>query len=214
MPLAVGSKRAVRVPNITNLNLEEARGLLQGKGLRIVEGPQEYDDLVPEGFILQQDPSAGTEVKKGRGIKVIISKGSEEVLVPELRGFSLRQAEIILHRAHLMVGDVSWKSSDQIPSGVIIESHPSARSIILRESLIDLTMSSGPRSETVSVPSFLGKELEEARKLAETTGLVVGKIKYRLDENVLPGTVIEQSLKMGEDVPRGTEIDLVISKVE
>ncbi len=214
MPLTVGSKRVVKVPNISNLNQEEVRRILQRKGLRMVEGSPEFDDLVPEGFVLQQDPSPGAGVKKGRGIRVIISKGSEDVLVPELRGFSLRQAEIILHRAHLMVGNVSWKSSDQIPQGVIIESHPPAKSTILRESLIDLIVSSGSRSETVSVPSFLGKSIEEAEELARASGIMVGNISYRADRSVLPETVIEQSLEMGEAVPRGARVDLVVSKVE
>lgn len=214
MPLTVGSKRVVKVPNISNLNQEEAQMVLKGKGLRMVKGSHEFDDLVPEGFILQQDPSPGAEVKRGRGIRVTISKGSEEVLVPELRGFSLRQAEIILHRSHLMVGNISWKISGQIPKEVIIESNPPAKSPILRESLVDLVVSCGPQSETVSVPSFLGKSIEEAEELARASGIMVGNISYRADKSVLPETVIEQSLEMGEAVPRGARVDLVVSKVE
>ncbi len=214
MPLVVGSKRVVKVPNVTYLNRDEAQKLLKKQGLRLVEASQEFDDLVPEDFILQQEPSPGTEVKKGRGIKVTVSKGSEKVLVPELRGFSIRQAEIILHRSHLMVGNINWKTSNQIPPEVIIKSDPPAKTPVLRESLVDLIVSSGLESETVIVPSFLGKNLEEAKVLAQTSGLVVGKFRYRADESVLPETVIEQSLKTGERVPRGARIDLVVSKVE
>lgn len=214
MPLSVGSKRVVRVPDITNLNQVEAQAVLENKSLRMVKVSHQFDDLIPEGFILQQEPLPGEEVKKGRGIKITISKGSEEVLVPELRGFSLRQAEIILNRCHLMMGNISWKSSSQIPKEVIIESDPPAKSLILREALVDLVVSSGLESETAVIPSFLGKSIEEAEGLAHTIGLVVGNISYRIDESVLPETVIEQFPAMGELVPRGTRIDLVVSKVE
>jgi len=69
MPLSVGSKRVVRVPDITNLNQVEAQAVLESKGLRMVKVSHQFDDLIPEGFILQQEPTPGEEVKKGRGIK-------------------------------------------------------------------------------------------------------------------------------------------------
>jgi len=111
-----------------------------------------------------------------------------------------------------MMGNISWKSSSQIPKEVIIDSDPPAKSLILREALVDLVVSSGLESETAVIPSFLGKSIEEAEGLA--TGLVVGNISYRIDKSVLPETVIEQFPAMGELVPRGTKIDLVVSKVE
>ena len=97
MPLAVGHGQEVVVPDITERSMEEAKGILTETGLGMILESELYDPVVPEGYIMSQKPQAFSGVKKGRRIRVVVSKGSEQLTVPDLtRGISLRTAEIEL----------------------------------------------------------------------------------------------------------------------
>lgn len=53
-------------------------------GLDIDMSAEEYDDSVPEGSVISQDPEKGTELSKGDKVKVVISKGQEEIPFKEV----------------------------------------------------------------------------------------------------------------------------------
>ncbi|GIN70517.1 serine/threonine-protein kinase PrkC [Bacillus sp. J14TS2] len=53
-------------------------------GLDIDMSAEEYNDSVPEGLVISQDPEEGTELSKGDKVKVVISKGPEEIPFQEV----------------------------------------------------------------------------------------------------------------------------------
>ena len=55
--------------------------------------------------------------------------------------------------------------------------------------------------------------MEKAIMLLQKAGLSVGRIMYQMEESLLPNTVITQSYEPNTEVPRGTAIDLIISKL-
>ncbi|MCK4633024.1 MAG: PASTA domain-containing protein, partial [candidate division Zixibacteria bacterium] len=60
----------------------------------------------------------------------------------------------------------------------------------------------------------IGLAISEAMKRLEDKHLTLGLINYRIDENYLPETVLEQSEPEGAELDVGTEVDLVVSTVE
>ena len=68
----------VRVPYITNMRYIDAEKMLQSIGLGIKSENEEYNSIVPEGFIIDQTPSEGNNVMKDTEIKVSVSRGQEE----------------------------------------------------------------------------------------------------------------------------------------
>jgi beta-lactam-binding protein with PASTA domain len=215
MPWLVRHNRQIQVPDVVEMSLAEAESTLVQMNLTMVEVGREYDPLVPPGLILSQNPHGGALIKgKGRWVRVLVSKGGEKISVPNLQGVSLRQARLVLQRSGLEMGQVSWMYTEDFPENVVISSAPGYKAEVLRGELIDLLVSQGSVPSKAIVPDFVGQSLEGAVLLARDAGLRIGKITYQHNESLLPETVLEQSVKVGEEVDRDAAIDLLVSTIE
>ena len=87
-----------------------------------------FSPNVAEGTILSQDPSAGTNVKKGRKIYVTIATSvPPQVEMPNLLDLSLRQAGNLLKTNDLKLGQVIYKASKY--NNVVLEQRYKGRII-------------------------------------------------------------------------------------
>jgi beta-lactam-binding protein with PASTA domain len=59
----------------------------------------------------------------------------------------------------------------------------------------------------------LGKTLETAKREIQKAGLVLGRVGYRLDNELLPNTVLHQSENAGQSIAYGDTIDVVVSSI-
>jgi len=214
MPVIVHWGEACVVPDLTDLSLKEAETILKKKGLSLQILAEEYDATKPPGTILSQIPNPNTRVREGRMVKITVSKGGKTVLVPKLEGISIRQAELLLVHEGLELGEVSWVSSDSFPQDVVIASTPSSETSVPLGMFINLRVSLGIKPDTVVVPNLLGMNLEEGKKILREIGLQLGRTKFKLNDDFLPGTVLRQSLKPGEKIERGSKIVLEVSTTE
>lgn len=73
--------RMVTVPNLIGTDLSGAQQLLDAQGLVLSGTSETYSDTYAAGSILSQDPTAGTSVKAGSGVSIVISKGPEMITV-------------------------------------------------------------------------------------------------------------------------------------
>jgi eukaryotic-like serine/threonine-protein kinase len=73
----------VAVPDVTGSDLDAARRLLEAAGLRLGDTSQRYDDDVPPGDVLAQDPAEG-ELRPGSTVDVTVSQGPQPVAVPDV----------------------------------------------------------------------------------------------------------------------------------
>ncbi len=214
MPIVTRHGKESEVPSVLNLTLEEAKEVLKERGFGLRVMSEAYIPDTPSGLIVFQTPEPNFVVKKGRRIKVVVNRGTKLTTVPNLKGVSLRQAEIMLAEKDLKIGDVSWTANDSFPENVVVFSTPSFGAAVPAGLSIHLTVNQLSPKGAVIVPSFLGKNLQKAYKLAEDFGLKISEIRYKVDNSLLPRTVIEQIPKAGAEVERGTEIELVVSITE
>ena len=213
MPMVVGYGQEIIVPDVTERPMDEAKGVLNGVGLGMILESELYDPVVPEEYIISQTPRAFSKVKKGRRIRVVVSRGSEQLTVPDLtRGISLRTAEIELKSAGFDLGSVLYQASAEIPKGVVISQSPLPNAIVSRGALVSVTVSSGPLTGYTLVPELLGLSTDNAISELQEAGLEVGEIFRVKREDLLPETVVEQSLEFGTEVERGTSIDITVTE--
>src|SRR6266550_1588298 len=78
--------KSLRVPDVTNLTLEEATALAAERGLSIVvdSSKEGFDDKVPAHKIRGQNPAADIAVKSGQRVRVAFSLGPRTIRVPDL----------------------------------------------------------------------------------------------------------------------------------
>jgi beta-lactam-binding protein with PASTA domain len=202
------------VPSVSGLPIAEARAQLEGAGLQPVEADTRPDPDRPPGTVIYQNPVPQSLVKHGRRVYLTVSGGEAIVLVPQLRGRSMRDAKFALERNGLQLGSMNFEPSTLYPENTIVAQSLSADSRIARGARVNITVSSGGGSGTgMSVPNIVGKTVNEAEKILQAQGLNVGNITYQLSYELIPNTVVEQFPRAGETVTGGQKIDLFVVKV-
>ena len=109
----IPSQPVTRVPDITGLTLVEAKNQAAEYGLGVKTVRHDYSETVPLGHIITQDPKPGRSLRRGREIEVVLSRGKEMVVVPDLSGKTRIEAEIILEDARLKLGDIYHEPSSE-----------------------------------------------------------------------------------------------------
>ncbi len=211
MPLAVKEGSEARVPDVINLSLRAAEAKLNEIGLGTIKGDEEFDSDRPKGTVINQRPEGGTTVKKGRRVILTISKGSASATVPRLEGFSLREARFLLENEGLQPGAIAWLMNETKPDGVILGSVPAEGTVMKLNAEVELLVNRRETGMMVTAPDFTGLDLEEARILAEENYLLIGELTIEVDNDLLPETVIGQSIPAGLPVSKWSVVDLTIS---
>jgi beta-lactam-binding protein with PASTA domain len=212
MPRYVQQGKTIKVPNVVGLSVEEAIKLLADSGLVGKKSEERLDKQYPIGTIALQNPPPGANVKYGRGVYLTVSGGEPRVLVPSLRGRSLRDAAFALERVGLSLGMIRYEPSSAFPANTIMEQEiPDSTSVVSGTS-INVVVSQGPSKEFVPVPSVVTKALTDGERLLLQAGLTIGKVVYQSNSDLLPNTIIEQLPRAGEMVPAGQPVDLVVTR--
>jgi tRNA A-37 threonylcarbamoyl transferase component Bud32 len=150
---ATPSVREVAVPNLVNLQLDDARMRAEQAGFKLTVQKQAIDPTgkFPEGTIISQIPQAGTEATAGSVIQVIVSSGQGEVVVPNLTGLTLAKARQVLASVHLVLGTVTMQFSDQQP-GIILNQSPAPFEMANLNTAVDVVISEAPAPTATATP--------------------------------------------------------------
>jgi len=208
MPKLVRHDAAVRVPEVIGLDLAAARRACAAAGLQLLEDGKRHGQGVLPGHVLSQTPAAGSAVKPGRSVRVLVSLGTEIVSMPDVRGLTLRQATLQIENAQLLLGDVA-RIRDGAGGEIVRATRPAAGAVIARGDSVTVLVEIGAVAELFLMPNLIGQDVGDARALIESRGFQVGRIAYRAATGVYPGTVLEQYPDSGALVHGGDLIDLV-----
>lgn len=98
----------VNIPNLEGVRASKALRTLDDLGIQGMVSDTVYKDGAKKLAVINQNPIAGLDVKKGRKVYLVINTGDVPmVIVPDLaEKTSLQQATNILLRRHLKVGQI------------------------------------------------------------------------------------------------------------
>lgn len=201
-----GSGKSYEVPSIIGLTVDEANALETVKDIWYIDVVgTKVDDNYAVGQIVEQDPTVGHTRKSNFVIKVYVCAEAEKHLMPTLAGIEYRNAKIDLQNLNLnlQIAEPQYEASNEYPKDQVITTIPAAGGEIKKGDTVTLVVSSGPAS--VVVISFIGKDVQEAIRMAENMGLSVDKSRN------LSGTVTDQSIPVGETVEGGALIEFTTS---
>jgi eukaryotic-like serine/threonine-protein kinase len=201
----------VTVPSLTGLAWKDAQQELFNRGLRLHIGSYQYDEKVPEDHVISQKPEAQENVKKGRMVVAVVSKGSEIGVIPDVVGMSERKAVLELKKRGFIVGKSKRDFCDDQPKDAVASISPKPGVTISKEMPLDMVISDGTKPTHANVPNLIGESLLEAKGKIEKSGLKLGKIEYKQNATVTPGTVISQSMPPESSVPLGSMLTVVVS---
>ena len=170
-----------------------------------------YDDTVPKGQIIEQNPSADNQVVKGTTIRVIVSLGKEPLVksMENLVGYDIDRAKAFLESQgyYVLVDD---EPSDQFEEGEVISSQPKAGASLTEGQTIRLTISSGPLIKKASMPGVVGLDYATAARRLDDLGFNNVKKEF-VASNEPKDVVVEQSVVEGTLLDVTTRIVIKIS---
>jgi len=140
-------------------------------------------------------------------LAVIITGCSSSVEVPNVRRLSLAEAKRTLADRNLKAEVSSELLDDQVPKGYVVEQKPAAGEIVDADTVVSLAISAG--SSGVTIPSVVGKDVDQATSELNALGLQVRVIKTTSSEP--SGTVISQSPGAGATTTPDSKVDLTVA---
>lgn len=138
----------VTVPDVKNKKKDKARELIEKNKLTMSISGKKWSDKVKKGNVISQDMEAGKKIEEGNTISVVISKGVEQVKVPNIEGKTLGEAEKALKKAKLKV-DSTRTYSDSVSEGKVISQSIAAGKTVDKNKTVTLTVSLGEKPEPV-----------------------------------------------------------------
>lgn len=212
--LLIRSEDTVVVPSLAGKEVVYALELLSDLELNIKVKGLKYNAQIPKNHVISQEPEAGSEIKKGRDVRLIISKGAQAVAFPNVKGVSLPQARIVLAENDLGVGPISYTFDLERPKDDILCQYPLAGAVGLRKTLVSLLVSAGPRPQILSMSDLEGLSLAQAVEAIEKQGLTTGAIRTIQDPSHPSGLVMAQIPQSGTPVAAGNSVDLTVNQIE
>jgi len=131
------------VPDIKGLTLEEAETILSQAQLAYTIAGERIHPIVEKGAVLESKPPAGRKVKQNRTIRLFLSKGVSEVLVPDLTGRNVDQAIAFVERDKITVSVEDELFSVLHQKGIILSQSPSPNTVMLASENIKVVISKG-----------------------------------------------------------------------
>jgi len=205
------SNNEVTVANVVGKQVEIARSILVNQNLR-VNVTESYSDKVPAGNIISQFPEANSVVKEQRMINLVVSKGGEVTVVPDLRGLSRRDAELQLKNAGLVLGRVDEQFNADAPADTIINQQPRPPAQVNKNTAIDLVISKGAGPRKFALPDFRGTPLNTVNTQIESLKLKVGKVTEEVNDKYPVGSIIGQNPGPSTEITEGATVDLTVAK--
>lgn len=201
---------SVNMISVVGLEEEKAITALEEAGIAY-EIEREYDDTFEEGIVMSQSIKEGTEVEEGDKVKLIISKGQEEVDVPDVVGKTLEEAKAALTAAGFEVEE-DEEYDEEVKENYIISQTPGGDTKAAKGSTVKIVVSKGEEVKVATVPNLKKKTVTSAEAALSEVNLKLGNVSQEYSDSIEEGKVISQSIEAGTEVKEGTAVDITISK--
>ncbi len=207
------------VPDLHGLDEKESGKMLADKKLLYEIIDSIFVKGEKAGAVMEQTPEAGARVKEDRTIYLVINARSpRQVVLPDLRDVSLRQAEAIITSIGLKVGEYEYVPSeykDLIQDVKYNKKVVKPGTRITDGATVTLLVGKGLSDETTTVISLRGLTLEQAIEKAHAASLNIGATLYDVEpsnENEKARYfVYRQEPILGSEVSLGQAIKLFLT---
>ncbi len=202
------NKSFYSLPNLVGMNLEQVGKIETIDKVNVIVAGNDFSNL-PAGTIFKQNPVPEKVVKEGRTVRVWLSKGKDDYTMPDFTNKNLIEVSAKLQEEGVKIKKVSYTSSN-LPYNTVLATTPSIGQSTQKNKGVSLLLSNSNSVASVEVPDTIGFTFEEANNELISKGLIVGNVREKVVPDLEKGIVIETT-HIGETVPAGTIIDIVVS---
>lgn len=197
------------VPEVSTMTYDRAATLLQEADL-VPKRKDVTDDSIAAGNVVGTDPAAGSPVKKGQSVTVLVSAGRQTVLMPAVIGLGEQAARDAITSAGLVVGTITSINDPQIAAGTVLSADSAGGNVDTgAEVALGTTVNLKVASGKVVLNDVTGYTVDAATRDLEANGLQVATVDDPNCAATDPRTVGAMSAAPGE-VPIRSEITLTV----
>jgi serine/threonine protein kinase len=179
---------AFPIPYIVDLETERAIYVIEESGFNVGQQLEVNDDNIPRGFIISQNPVAGTKMSPGSNVDLVISAGPSLIEISDLSRKSPEDAIQILETLGFEY-ELVEEYSENVDVGLVSHTVPGVGEIVTPDQIIQVIVSLGLKIE---VPNVVGYTYSEAANILQQVGLLPSA------SGDTSGRVNDQSPKEGE----------------
>jgi serine/threonine-protein kinase len=132
IPKVVGQSQASATKTLKNVSFT-------------VSVKEEYSSDVASGYVISQNPKAGTKASKGSKVTIVVSKGSGEVKVPDLKNYTESEARQQLKNMGLELGNVTQEYNDSVKKGYVVDQGIQKGKSVTKGTAVSIVISLGPQ---------------------------------------------------------------------
>ena len=188
---------AFPIPYVLDIETERAIYVVEESGFILGQLLEVNDNNIPRGFVISQNPVAGTKMSPGSSVDLVVSKGPSLIEISDLSRKSPEDAIQILETLGFEY-EIVEEYSEDIEIGLVSGTLPEAGEIVTPDQLIQVVVSLGIRIEMPEVDGLSYEDainiLEELNLVATVVGDTSGKVRKQIPrkgEFVEPGQVVE-----------------------
>jgi beta-lactam-binding protein with PASTA domain/predicted Ser/Thr protein kinase len=202
--LSVSSGPAiVSVPDVRGLSVDEATKRLENVGFK-VNTRQDFSDSVPKGQVIGTEPATGTQLSTAQPVTLLISRGANNVTVPNVVGLDDQAALNALQKAGLSGVEVQRDSTE--PQGKVLSQSPGAGKTVARGSQVTIFASTG----AITVPDVTGQDRKAAVTALKKAGFTVAVTEQTTDDPAQVNRVISEFPPGGSRGHRGDTVTISV----
>ena len=216
--IALRGAEQTMVPELRGKELAEALLDLQVKELYPRIQLRYSQSSRDRGFILEQDPGAGTIVKAGRRIRLVVSQGAMINRVENYVGRNINDVRIDLQTLVTSSGNLLLMLKEPLiydysPSapGTILQQKPVSGTDISGPMSLELVVSRGPENTLITMPQFTGLSISSALEHIGRTDVVFEFTVREIRDGERGETVVYQNPSAGVNVTSNTVVDIVVN---
>ncbi len=194
------------IPTVVGKDFNEAEKMLDDQGFTVVIQDSVYIDTAAPNSVIKQFPEPDAVVKINRNIYLTINrKVPPFVEMPNLIGYSFRNAEMILKNMGLRIADTLFRP-DFAKNSVLVQMYEGneigSGTKIQMGSGITLILGDGIGKNEFVVPEIVGMTYEEAKALLESNGISIGAIVSDGISDTLNAFIYKQSPEKFDETGR------------
>jgi serine/threonine-protein kinase len=195
------------VPSVVGLSYDAAVAQLQQAGLK-AQRKEVFSDK-PVGQVVGQDPKSGTSVREGSTVTLRVSKGTENVAVPDVLLQDQASAEAELRAAGFQVS-VTQAPSDTVEEGLVSDQNPDPGAEAAKGATVSIVISTGPSS--VTVPNVRGQDAETAEAQLRDRGFEVDVQEEETEDPTMENRVVRQDPAGGVKAEPGSTVTIWVGR--
>ena len=209
IPLLTSSKE-IKVPDVSNMSVNEAIDTLQEAGFKIADDQKEVtSDEIKEGKVVKTNPVAGSKKTQGKEITLYVSTGSNQITVEDYTGQNYIEVKAKLEVQNIYVAiekkDVD-DSKGRSDTEIIGQSVEPGEKLSPKDS-ITLYIP----NITIKYPDFSSYSVDSVQSFCDTYGVKLN-VEYVETSDYAPGTIYYQSKTVGYAVSNGASLTIRVAQ--